>query len=119
MKILLCFYSDTLFLPGFGGNTSHTFHIHGYNASILGRNSFGRPITKEEIVLLDSSKQLHRNVENPPQKDSFVVPNKGYVILRLFTDNLGETFITYVLCSFLTTLFLKLFKKVRQLGTKK
>ncbi|CAD1479322.1 unnamed protein product [Heterotrigona itama] len=74
---------------GFGGNVSHTFHIHGYNASVLGKDSFQRAIIKEEIILLDRNKQLHRNFLNPPQKDSFVVPNKGYVILRLFTDNLG------------------------------
>ncbi|KAK1119461.1 hypothetical protein K0M31_013290 [Melipona bicolor] len=74
---------------GFGGNVSHTFHIHGYNASVLGKDSFERAITKEEIILLDRNKQLHRNFLNPPQKDSFVVPNKGYIILRLFTDNLG------------------------------
>ncbi|OAD52061.1 Laccase-1 [Eufriesea mexicana] len=74
---------------GFGGNISQTFHIHGYNASILGRNSFEHAITKDDIMLLDHNKQLHRNVLNPPQKDSFIVPNKGYVILRLFTDNLG------------------------------
>lgn len=75
---------------GFGGNVSYTFHIHGYNASILGRESFGRAITKEEVMLLDRNEQLHRNFLNPPRKDSFVVPNKGYLILRLFTDNLGK-----------------------------
>lgn len=74
---------------GYGGNVSHTFHVHGYNASVLGKSSFERAITKEEIILLDRNKQLDRNFLNPPQKDSFVVPNKGYVILRLFTDNLG------------------------------
>ncbi|XP_033301008.1 uncharacterized protein LOC117206108 isoform X2 [Bombus bifarius] len=74
---------------GSGGNVSHTFHVHGYNASVLGKSSFERAITKEEIILLDRNKQLDRNFLNPPQKDSFVVPNKGYVILRLFTDNLG------------------------------
>lgn len=74
---------------GFGGNVSYTFHIHGYNASVLGRGSFGRAITKEEVMLLDRRKQLPRNFLNPPRKDSFVVPNKGYLILRLFTDNLG------------------------------
>lgn len=75
---------------GFGGNVSYTFHIHGYNASVLGRGSFGRAITKEEVMLLDRRKQLPRNFLNPPRKDSFVVPNKGYLILRLFTDNLGK-----------------------------
>lgn len=41
-------------------------------------------------MLLDRNKQLNRNYLNPPRKDSFVVPNKGYLILRLFTDNLGK-----------------------------
>ncbi|XP_076233348.1 uncharacterized protein LOC143178508 [Calliopsis andreniformis] len=74
---------------GFGGNVSHTFHIHGYNASIIGRGSFEQPITREEIMYLDRYGKLNRNVVNPPRKDTFVVPNKGYIILRLFTDNLG------------------------------
>ncbi|XP_076674764.1 uncharacterized protein LOC143372472 isoform X2 [Andrena cerasifolii] len=74
---------------GFGGNISHTFHVHGYNASIVGRGSFEQPITRKEITYLDVNGKLHRNIANPPQKDSFVVPNKGYVILRIFTDNLG------------------------------
>ncbi|XP_043254641.1 laccase-4-like [Colletes gigas] len=74
---------------GFGGNVSHIFHIHGYNASVVGRNSFEQAITKDEIMDLDRNGKLHRNLINPPRKDSFVVPNKGYVILRLFTDNLG------------------------------
>ncbi|XP_046144231.1 laccase-14-like isoform X1 [Osmia bicornis bicornis] len=83
-------YIDIILIDeGFGGNVSHTFHIHGYNASILGRGTFERPISKDEVVFLDRNRQLHRNIVNPPQKDSFVVPNKGYVILRLFTNNLG------------------------------
>ncbi|XP_053987926.1 uncharacterized protein LOC128881170 [Hylaeus volcanicus] len=74
---------------GFGGNVSHTFHLHGYSASIIGKNNFKEAITREEIKYLDQNGQLHRNLIDPPQKDSFVVPNKGYVILRLFTDNFG------------------------------
>lgn len=27
---------------------------------------------------------------NPVRKDTFVVPNKGYIILRFYTDNLGK-----------------------------
>ncbi|KAG7209094.1 hypothetical protein KM043_015241 [Ampulex compressa] len=74
---------------GFGGNVSHTFHMHGYNASIVGRGNFDRPISKEEIVAFDRQNQLPRNLLDPPRKDTFVVPNKGYVILRFYTDNLG------------------------------
>lgn len=83
-------YIDIVLIDeGFGGNVSHTFHIHGYHASVLGRGNFERPITKEGIMLLDRNKQLPRDSVNPCRKDSFVVPNKGYVILRLFTNNLG------------------------------
>ncbi|XP_076228194.1 uncharacterized protein LOC116430687 [Nomia melanderi] len=74
---------------GFGGNASHVFHMHGYNASIVGRGNFKEPITREEIMELYYDGKLPRNLVDPPQKDTFVVPNKGYVILRVFTDNLG------------------------------
>ncbi|CAL1689104.1 unnamed protein product [Lasius platythorax] len=74
---------------GFGGDVSHTFHLHGYNASIVGQESFERPITKDEIISLDRDRRIHRNLVNPVEKDTFVVPNKGYVILRFYTDNLG------------------------------
>ncbi|XP_011869373.1 PREDICTED: laccase [Vollenhovia emeryi] len=74
---------------GFGGNASYTFHLHGYNASIIGRESFERSVTKDEIVSLDLSGKLRRNLVNPARKDTFVIPNKGYIILRFYTDNLG------------------------------
>lgn len=71
---------------------SHTFHLHGYNASIMGRESFEQPITKDDVVSLDHDGRIHRNLVNPVQKDTFVVPNKGYIVLRFYTDNLGEIF---------------------------
>ncbi|XP_076653958.1 uncharacterized protein LOC143359708 [Halictus rubicundus] len=74
---------------GFGGNVSHTFHTHGYHASIVARGNFDRPITKDEIMRLDYDGKIERNLIDPPRKDTFVVPNKGYVILRFFSDNLG------------------------------
>ncbi|XP_039313353.1 laccase-12 isoform X2 [Solenopsis invicta] len=74
---------------GFGGNASYTFHLHGYNASIIGRDSFKQPFTKDEFMSLDLNGKIHRNLKNPVQKDTFVVPNKGYIILRFYTDNLG------------------------------
>lgn len=74
---------------GFGGNLSHTFHLHGYNVSIMGQESFNHPITKDEILSLDRDRKIHRNLLNPVQKDTFVIPNKGYIILRFYTDNLG------------------------------
>ncbi|XP_011061673.1 PREDICTED: laccase-14 isoform X2 [Acromyrmex echinatior] len=74
---------------GFGGNASYTFHLHGYNASVVARESFEQPLTKDDIISLDLNGKIHRNLVNPVQKDTFVVPNKGYIILRFYTDNLG------------------------------
>lgn len=82
-------YISFLF-QGFGGNVSHTFHLHGYNASIVGWESFERPVTKNDVESMDHNGKIHRNLVNPVQKDTFVVPNKGYIILRFYTDNLGE-----------------------------
>ncbi|XP_025159514.1 uncharacterized protein LOC105192607 [Harpegnathos saltator] len=74
---------------GFGSNASYTFHLHGYSASVMGQENFERPITKNYIESLDSNGRIHRNLVNPVQKDTFVVPNKGYIILRFYSDNLG------------------------------
>ncbi|XP_015607491.1 laccase-6 isoform X2 [Cephus cinctus] len=74
---------------GFGGDVSHTFHVHGYNVSIVGLGTLKRPISKEEIMALNDEQQLFRNLLDPPMKDTFTVPNKGYAILRFYTDNRG------------------------------
>ncbi|XP_053598789.1 uncharacterized protein LOC103578067 isoform X2 [Microplitis demolitor] len=74
---------------GNGGNRSHVFHTHGYAVNVIGHGSFGRAITRDEIVSLDESNQLPRNFIDPPKMDTFVVPNKGYVILNFYTDNIG------------------------------
>ncbi|XP_015111443.1 laccase-12 [Diachasma alloeum] len=74
---------------GKGGNRSFVFHLHGYSAAILSWKKFDRPINKSEIMSLEASGKLPRNLATPVKKDTFVVPSKGYVILRLFTDSRG------------------------------
>lgn len=81
---------DLIFInEGFGGNTSFTFHVHGYSVNIIGRNNYQRPISEKEIITLYRNKKLQLNLKDPPKKDTFVVPNKGYVIVRFQTDNHG------------------------------
>ena len=87
--IIIKYLLLSIFNVGFGGNISHTFHVHGYNVNIIARHSFGRPVTKQEIISLYWNKKLTYNLLDPPKKDTFVVPNKGYVIVRFYTDNLG------------------------------
>lgn len=76
-------------LEGKRGNSSQIFHTHGYSVDIIGFQKFNRPITKEEIITMDEMGLLTRNLINPPKMDTFVVPNKGYVIVRFYSDNLG------------------------------
>lgn len=74
---------------GYGSNHSNTFHLHGYNFLVLGSESLGHPVDVAEIKQIDSHGLLSRNLVDAPRKDTVVVPNKGYTIIRLFTDNPG------------------------------
>ncbi|XP_069675250.1 uncharacterized protein [Periplaneta americana] len=74
---------------GHGSNQSHTFHLHGYSFLVLGSKSLGRPVSVSEIKSMDAHNKLSRNLMNPPRKDTIVVPNKGYSIIRFTTDNPG------------------------------
>lgn len=74
---------------GYGSNHSNTFHLHGYSFLVLGSESLGRPVDVAEVKLNDSLGMLPRNLMDAPRKDTVIVPNKGYTIIRLFTDNPG------------------------------
>lgn len=58
--------------------------------NVIGVASFSKPITKAEVNRLDLDNGLPRNLDNPPKKDTFTVPNKGYVIVRFRSDNIGR-----------------------------
>ncbi|CAK1581693.1 unnamed protein product [Parnassius mnemosyne] len=87
---------------GFGSNDSYTFHIHGYSAQVVatGRTSNGKPISKRDFSLLDKNGKIKRNIQNPPLKDTIVVPNKGYTIIRLKPDHGGSWMLECRSCSF-------------------
>ncbi|XP_011306362.1 laccase-7 [Fopius arisanus] len=71
------------------GNNSFVFHVHGYSVAILSVKKFTRPISRSEIMSVEALGKLKRNLITPSLKDTVVVPNKGYVVLRLFTDSPG------------------------------
>nr|CAH7760853.1 unnamed protein product [Callosobruchus chinensis] len=74
----------------------HSFHLHGYAFHVLGMGSkedFGlKTMNKESIMRLDQQGRLKRNFNDPPAKDSIVVPNHGYAVLRFRADNPGPWF---------------------------
>nr|CAH7756546.1 unnamed protein product [Callosobruchus chinensis] len=71
----------------------HSFHLHGYAFRVLGMGSpedFGlKKLDKDLVMRLDRQGRLKRNFNNPPAKDSVVVPNHGYAVLRFRADNPG------------------------------
>lgn len=75
---------------GKNSSTPQTFHIHGYSFQVLGIGSFDEPINAHFIKKLDAIGEIKRNLVDPVTKDTVLVPNKGYVVLRLFTSNLGD-----------------------------
>ena len=46
-------------------------------------------VTRREIELLDLQGKLKRNLRNPVMKDTILVPDGGYTIIRLKADNPG------------------------------
>ncbi|XP_053625627.1 uncharacterized protein LOC128683739 [Plodia interpunctella] len=76
---------------GFGSNDSYTFHLHGYSMLVVatGQNA-DKPLSNEEFHKLDADQKINRNLINPPIKDTVVVPNKGYTIIRVRIDKPGS-----------------------------
>ncbi|XP_013194946.2 uncharacterized protein LOC106138359 [Amyelois transitella] len=76
----------------FGSNESYTFHLHGYPMYVVatGQNADNKPLSKEEFYNLDAEHKINRNLITPPIKDTIVVQNKGYTIVRVKIDKGGS-----------------------------
>ncbi|CAH0550161.1 unnamed protein product [Brassicogethes aeneus] len=77
-------------------NLSHPFHLHGYFFYVLGSERLPqeRPISLKAAIEMDRKGLLKRAYENnPPGKDTLVVPENGYIIIRFKADNPGFWFL--------------------------
>ena len=70
-------------------NAIHPFHLHGHKFRVLGMDVLGTNVTLDEVKRLDGEGKLERNFHHPPSKDSVIVPNRGYTIIRFNADNPG------------------------------
>ncbi|KAF5301108.1 hypothetical protein FQR65_LT08938 [Abscondita terminalis] len=69
----------------------HPFHLHGFAFHVMGvgkmpSNGQG---TVQEAIMLDKQNLLKRRYDYPPQKDTIMIPSKGYVVLRFRANNQG------------------------------
>ncbi|VVC95323.1 unnamed protein product [Leptidea sinapis] len=70
---------------GAGSNDTYTFHMHGYAMQVLAtwQSPAGLPLSRTEFEKLDKEGLIDRNLQNPPVKNSVMVPNKGFTIVRI------------------------------------
>lgn len=73
----------------------HPFHLHGHKFHIfeMGQLLDQRSINNTDIekILKKHNNKLNKKIYNlPPSKDTVLVPQSGYVILRFKADNPGE-----------------------------
>jgi len=76
---------------------NHPFHLHGYSFCVLYSGQFINASNKDDISDNDVIKEIYahrqrlrnKDYKNCAPKDTVIVPNTGFVILRFEADNPG------------------------------
>jgi L-ascorbate oxidase len=68
----------------------HSIHLNGYKFAIVGTGVLNTTLlTKNAFMSLDLNRRIPRNLNQPPLKDTFLLPNRGYTIIRFLADKPG------------------------------
>ncbi|XP_071960009.1 uncharacterized protein [Antedon mediterranea] len=73
-------------------NTSHPMHLHGHFFRVIGFEKIGEETSVEQIKEMDRQGLLPREAHLSLKKDTVIVPDGGYVILRFHANNPGWWF---------------------------
>lgn len=107
------FFLSVCMIDGISGGPSHPVHLHGNHFHVLKYGSgeinkttgYTQGPTQDIQFSSDFRSAQWRNsswnfgnvpginIENPPKKDTIMVPFRGYVIIRFRTDNPGSHFV--------------------------
>ena len=68
---------------------THPFHLHGHKFYIKQMHTFDEPISVERILRDEFPSRRDKINENPPHKDTVLIPNPGFVRLQFRADNPG------------------------------
>ncbi|XP_072034762.1 uncharacterized protein [Amphiura filiformis] len=71
---------------------AHPMHLHGYYFQVVAQGKLGASTTVEEIMNLDQAGNITRKFEKAPSKDTVIVQDGGYTIVRFVADNPGWWF---------------------------
>ncbi|KAL1123235.1 hypothetical protein AAG570_002322 [Ranatra chinensis] len=63
--------------------------MHGSSFRVVAMDRLGNSTTVEEVEELDRAGRIHRNLVDPPVKDTVTVPDGGYTIIRFWAANPG------------------------------
>lgn len=74
-----------------GGESDHIFHLHGYSFYVTGVRHFNTSFDKEVIKQMNNDGTLfpNKNIIDPIEKDTIVIPKFGVASLRFKADNPG------------------------------
>ncbi|XP_027212523.2 uncharacterized protein [Penaeus vannamei] len=67
----------------------HPFHLHGYYFHVVAMGVIGPGTTVQDVMDLDAAGGITRKLQDAPLKDTVLVPNGGYTIIRFTADNPG------------------------------
>lgn len=70
-------------------NSAHPMHLHGYHFRVVANGKLGDKTTEEEVRQLDKDGKIVRNLVDAPWKDTVVVPDGGYTVIRFIADSPG------------------------------
>ncbi|KAK3597532.1 hypothetical protein CHS0354_018130 [Potamilus streckersoni] len=71
------------------GEGNHPMHLHGHQFWVLGMKKLNTSIRRHEIEEMDAKDLLPRNYETAIKKDTVLVPDGGYTIIRFHAENPG------------------------------
>ncbi|KAL3859684.1 hypothetical protein ACJMK2_009892 [Sinanodonta woodiana] len=74
---------------GINGEGNHPMHLHGHQFYVLGMKKLNTSIRRHEIEEMDAKDLLPRNYDTAIKKDTVLVPDGGYTIIRFHAENPG------------------------------
>ncbi|XP_078483151.1 uncharacterized protein LOC100178857 isoform X1 [Ciona intestinalis] len=70
-------------------NAGHPMHLHGYHFAVVAMEKVKGSISLDEVQQLHRNGSISYNFNNPVMKDSVIVPDGGYIVIRFIADNPG------------------------------
>lgn len=68
---------------------THPFHLHGHKFYVMEEGIFKELVRPSDILKNGIPPLNETRNENPPHKDSILIPNPGYLKLKFRADNPG------------------------------